>query len=312
MNRSYSFRVPASTSNLGAGFDALSLALQRYLRISLTIEPSPGRKPSEVLRIDVRGVDAHLIPASSENLILRVASNVARERKKELPGFRMAIDNEIPLARGMGSSAAAIIAGITCYELAAEDKLSDQQIFRYAFEFEPHPDNLAAALRGGLVATAVTAGGEVLIAKLAVAGGILPVLVIPAFELSTEKARAVLPQMYSRPDAVYNIQRSALTIAALTSGNWPMLGEAMRDRIHQPYRARLIPGLEEILGLTTPGLIAVALSGAGPTVLGFARPEDAETAGRAIAGVFEKHGVQATPVVVNIDTVGRFMEGSSS
>ncbi len=205
MNRSYSFRVPASTSNLGAGFDALSLALQRYLRISLTIEPSPGRRPSEGLRIDVRGVDAHLIPASSENLILRVASNVARERKKELPGFRMAIDNEIPLARGMGSSAAAIIAGITCYELAAEDKLSDQQIFRYAFEFEPHPDNLAAALRGGLVATAVTAGGEVLIAELAVAGGILPVLVIPAFELSTEKARAVLPQMYSRPDAVYNI-----------------------------------------------------------------------------------------------------------
>ena len=140
------------------------------------------------------------------------------------------------------------------------------------------------------------------------AGGILPVLVIPAFELSTEKARAVLPQMYSRPDAVYNIQRSALTIAALTSGNWPMLGEAMRDRIHQPYRARLIPGLEEILGLTTPGLIAVALSGAGPTVLGFARPEDAETAGRAIAGVFEKHGVQATPVTVDIDTEGRVIE----
>src|SRR6266566_4520818 len=186
----------------------------------------------------------------------------------------MAIDNEIPLARGMGSSAAAIIAGITCYELAAEDKLSDQQIFRYAFEFEPHPDNLAAALRGGLVATAVTAGGEVLIAELAVAGGILPVLVIPAFELSTEKARAVLPQMYSRPDAVYNIQRSALTIA----------------------------------GLTSPGLIAVALSGAGPTVLGFARPEDAETAGRAIAGVFEKHGVQATPVTVDIDTEGRIIE----
>ena len=159
-----------------------------------------------------------------------------------------------------------------------------------------------------MVATAVTAGGEVLIAKLAVAGGILPVLVIPAFELSTEKARAVLPQMYSRPDAVYNIQRSALTIAALTSGNWPMLGEAMRDRIHQPYRAQLIPGLEEILGLTTPGLIAVALSGAGPTVLGFARPEDAETAGRAIAGVFEKHGVQATPVTVDIDTEGRTIE----
>src|SRR5204863_5939031 len=164
MNRSYSFRVPASTSNLGAGFDALSLALQRYLRISLTIEPSPGRKPSEVLRIDVRGVDAHLIPASSENLILRVASNVARERKRPLPGFRMTIDNEIPLARGMGSSAAAIIAGITCYELAAKERLSEKDIFRHAHEFESHPDNLAAALRGGLVVATESAEGGVVIA----------------------------------------------------------------------------------------------------------------------------------------------------
>jgi len=300
MNRSCSFRVPASTSNLGAGFDALSLALQKYLRISL----EPGGR-HEIL---ARGVSAEQIPATSENLILRVACSVARQRKKELPAFRMAIDNEIPLARGLGSSAAAIIAGITCYELAAEDKLSDQEIFRYAFEFEPHPDNLAAALRGGLVATAVTSGGEVLIAKLAVADGILPVIVIPAFELSTEKARGVLPQAYSRPDVVYNIQRSALTIAALTTGSWPMLGEAMRDRIHQPYRARLVPGFEEILELTTPGLIAVALSGAGPAVLGFARPEHAETVGRAIARVFEKHGVQATPVVVGIDTEGRIIE----
>src|SRR5438094_956275 len=235
MNRSCSFRVPASTSNLGAGFDALSLALQKYLRISL----EPGGR-HEIL---ARGVSAEQIPGTSENLILRVAQSAARQRNKELPAFRMTIDNEIPLARGMGSSAAAIHAGITCYELAAEDPLSDQDIFRYAFEFEPHPDNLAAALRGGLVSTAVTAAGEVLIAKLPVAGGILPVIVIPAFELSTEKARIVLPQAYLRPDVVYNIQRSVLTIAALTTGTWSVLGEAMRDRIHQPYRAGLIPGL---------------------------------------------------------------------
>src|SRR5437016_5203093 len=305
MNRSYSFRVPASTSNLGASFDALSLALQRYLRISLTIEPSPGRKPSEVLRIDVRGVDAHLIPASSENLILRVASNVARERKKELPGFRMAIDNEIPLARGMGSSAAAIIAGITCYELIADDKLNEREIFNYAREFESHPDNLAAALRGGLVAATESADGDVLVAKLQVAEGAKAIVVIPAFELSTEKARAVLPQTYSRKDAVYNIQRSALTIAALTTGNWPLLREAMRDRIHQPYRAALIPGFEEILALDIPGLLGVALSGAGPTVFALAEPSKTESVGGAIANVFVKHGVKATPVTVNIDNEGR-------
>ncbi len=297
MSGSDSFRVPASTSNLGAGFDALSLALQRYLKISL--------QAGDKSEIAARGVNAELIPTTPDNLIVRVAASVAKQRHRQLPAFRMTIDNEIPLARGMGSSAAAIIAGITCYELLTEDKLSEREIFRYAFEFEPHPDNLAAALRGGLVAAAVAADGEVLIAKLTVPEGIRPVVVIPAFELSTEKARAVLPQSYSRKDAVYNIQRSALTIAALTTGDWAMLREAMRDRIHQPYRAPLIPGLEEILDLNTPGLIAVALSGAGPTVLALAKPADAENVGRAIAGVFERHGVKASPHLVNIDNEGR-------
>ena len=302
MSRSYSFRVPASTSNLGAGFDALSLALERYLRVKL--------ETSSSMEIVARGVDHGSIPVTADNLILRVATRVAEQRNRTLPAFRMTIDNEIPLARGMGSSAAAIIAGITCYELAADDQLSEQEIFRYAHEFESHPDNLAAALRGGLVAAAVGADGEVLIAKLAVAGGIRPIVVIPAFELSTEKARAVLPQTYSRKDAVYNIQRSALTIAALTTGSWPILREAMRDRIHQPYRAPLIPGFEEILALTTPGLLGVALSGAGPTVLALAKQGDAESVGRAIASVFEKHGVRAAPHIVNIDSVGRYIDPS--
>ncbi|HYR85341.1 MAG TPA: homoserine kinase [Terriglobia bacterium] len=300
MSGGFSFRVPASTSNLGAGFDALSLALQSYLKISL----QAGDK-SEIV---ARGVSAELIPTTPDNLILRVAAGVARARNRQLPAFRMTIDNEIPLARGMGSSAAAIIAGITCYELLSEEKLSEQEIFRYAFEFEPHPDNLAAALRGGLVAAAVAADGEVLIAKLTVPAGIRPVVIIPEFELSTEKARGVLPHSYSRKDAVYNIQRSTLTIAALTTGNWAMLREAMRDRIHQPYRAPLIPGLEEILALTTPGLVAVALSGAGPTVLAMAKPADADNVGRAIASVFERHGVKATPHVVHIDNEGRVIE----
>jgi homoserine kinase len=300
MSRSYSFRVPASTSNLGAGFDALGLALEMYLRIGLEIETA--------FNIIARGVDAASIPTTPDNLVLRVAKSVASQRNRSLPAFRLTIDNEIPLARGMGSSAAAIIAGITCYELAAEEILSEREIFRYAHEFESHPDNLAAALRGGLVAATKSAEGDVFIAKLRVNDGAKAIVVIPAFELSTEKARAVLPHTYSRKDAVYNIQRSALTVAALTTGNWPLLREAMRDRIHQPYRAALIPGFEEILALATPGLLGVALSGAGPTVFALARPADAESAGRAIANVFEKHGVKAIPHSVGIDNEGRVIE----
>jgi homoserine kinase len=222
----------------------------------------------------------------------------------------MEIDNEIPLARGMGSSAAAIIAGITCYEIVCDEQLGQQDIFRHAFEFESHPDNLAAALYGGLIAAAVTDDGRALVSRLKVHDGVRGIVVIPAFELSTEKARGVLPMEYSRKDAVYNIQRSALAVAALTTGNWEVLRESMRDRIHQPYRAKLIPGLEEILELRTPGLYAVALSGAGPTVFAFAEPEQAGAVGRAIAAVFDRHGVTATPHLVNVDQSGRFIQSS--
>src|SRR6185503_5667224 len=144
MSGNFSFRVPAGTSNLGAGFDALGLALEIYLRVR--IEPS---HKSEIVAL---GVDAAEIPTTPDNLIVRVAHRVAAQRHHELPSFRMTIANEIPLARGLGSSAAAIIAGITCYELLAQDRLSEAEIFQYAFEFESHPDNMSPALRGGLVA----------------------------------------------------------------------------------------------------------------------------------------------------------------
>jgi homoserine kinase len=293
----FTYRVPATTANLGAGFDALSLALDRYLTI--TVEPAKS------LSVETRGLDSEMIPTTADNLIVRVARSVAARRKRELPSFRLVIDNQIPLARGLGSSAAAIIAGISCYEGVVQDRLTDQELFKCAFEFESHPDNLAGALYGGLAASATATDGSVLVSRLKVAQGIRPIVVMPAFELSTEKARAVLPQTYSRKDAVFNIQRSALTIASLTTGNWPLLREAMRDRIHQPYRAPLIPGLDEILSLDVSGLLGVALSGAGPTVLAFARNEDAESISKKIAAVFDKHGVAATPYIANIDTEGR-------
>ena len=223
----------------------------------------------------------------------------------------MTIANEIPLARGLGSSAAAIIAGITCYELMAQDMLTEADIFRYAFEFESHPDNLSPALRGGLVAACQSADSEVFIANLKVAPGVKSVIVIPEFEVSTEKARAVLPQTYSRKDTVYNIQRSALIVGALTTGNWPLLREAMNDRVHQPYRTSLIPGFEEILALRTPGLYGLALSGAGPTIFALAEPTQADAVGWDITAIFEKYGVKALPHVVNIDTEGRVIAHAS-
>src|SRR5262245_30932170 len=186
----YSFRIPASTSNLGAGFDALSLAVNLYLRIVI--------EDADVLSIEAEGVGTNSIPEGSDNLIWRVADSLARQRKRPLPTFRMRIENEIPLARGLGSSAAAIIAGITCYEVLTDDRLTADEIFRHSFEFEPHPDNLAAALYGGLISAATSSNGTTSVAQLRVAPGAGAVVVIPDFELSTERARAVLPASYSR------------------------------------------------------------------------------------------------------------------
>src|SRR6185295_19164593 len=153
----------------GAGFDALGLALEIYLRVRLEL--------SNKTEIVALGIDSDEIPTTPDNLILRVANRVAALRGRELPPFRMTIANEIPLARGLGSSAAAIIAGITCYELAAQDRLDEPDIFQYAFEFESHPDNLSPALRGGFVAACQGADSEVFIANLKVAPGVKCVVV---------------------------------------------------------------------------------------------------------------------------------------
>jgi len=295
--KTYRFRVPGSTSNLGAGFDSVGLAVNRHLHVS--IEPA-----SEVM-VTVRGCGADSIPTGPDNLLLQVARSVAKRRGRELPPFRIVIENEIPLSCGLGSSATAIIAGISCYECITEDRLTDDEIYRYAFQFEPHPDNLTPALYGGLVSAASSADGKVFVARLNVAAGATPIVVIPEFTVSTEKARKLLPQSYSRADTVYNIQRAALLIAALTTGQWSLLGEAMRDRIHQPYRASLIPGLTEILDLNVPGLFGIAVSGAGPAVFAFGDPHRAQDIGSAIVDLFKKNGVRSVFHELNIDSKGR-------
>ncbi len=297
VSRPIGVRVPASTSNLGPGFDALSLALRIYLRVEVEAASSTG--------VVARGVDNEKMPEGRENLIVQVMEAVAERRGRQLAPVLLKVENEIPLARGLGSSATAILAGISCYEIVAGESLSEREIFDCAMEFEPHPDNLAAGLLGGLTVSAVGENGQAMSSTMSVSDGITPVLVIPEFELSTQKAREVLPERYSRGDAVFNIQRSALIVAALTSGDWTMLSEAMRDRVHQPYRAPLIPGFEKILEMKIDGLAGIALSGAGPTVLGFTVPQSAETVGREIVKLFGQSGVEASLRVSGIDTEGR-------
>jgi len=278
----------------------LSLALEIYLTVEVEVHDSIDRS-----RVIADGVDSEKMPEGGDNLILRVMEAVAQRRGRRVEPVVLKVQNEIPLARGLGSSSTAILAGISCYEIVTGDSLSESEIFSYAMEFEPHPDNLAAGLLGGLTVSTVNDSGKAMSSKLTVSKGVTPVLVIPEFELSTEKARDVLPASYSRQDAVFNIQRASLMVAALTGGHWSMLSEAMRDRLHQPYRARLVPGFEAVLRMKAEGLFGIALSGAGPAVLAFAAPEAAAFVGERIVAVFESNGVTASARVSSIDTEGR-------
>ena len=300
MNNAKAVRVPASSSNLGPGFDALSLALEIYLRVEVETGSSNNGR-----RVVSSGVDSEKMPEGEDNLIVRVLDCVAGRRNREVAPAVLKVRNEIPLARGLGSSSTAILAGISCYEILAEERLSVEEIFEYAREFEPHPDNLAAGLFGSLTVSATSEKGGAVFSKTLVPAGLTPVLVIPDFELPTEKARGVLPEHYTRRDLVFNMQRSALVVAALGGGDWELLSEAMRDRVHQPYRAALIPGLEEVLAMEEEGLRGIALSGSGPTVLAFTMADHATSLGEKIVNVFGRHGVSASFRISKIDTEGR-------
>ncbi|MBM3814855.1 MAG: homoserine kinase [Acidimicrobiia bacterium] len=258
---SWRLRVPASSANLGPGFDALGLALGIYLHCRF--------RPAEKLRITVRGRDAESISAGEDNFIWQTALKVAHDHGETLGPIDLLIESEIPLGKGLGSSAAALTAGVIIADKLLGLRWKPNRILDEAARLEGHPDNVAACVLGGVVASATQSGGATSAVSLPLPEQYSVAVVVPDFILPTTQARAVLPAEYSRQDAVFNIQRAALLMAALAAGATSAFPTALEDRLHQQHRARLIPGLEEILRLRAPGLLGCVLSGAGPSVLVF-------------------------------------------
>jgi len=289
--RSIEVRIPASTANLGAGFDCLGLALEMYLTVRATVQISPGSRTLA----RTRGVGSASLPKSPEqNLIFRAMRYAAEKEGFQLPAVRLAVKNEIPMAGGLGSSAAAAVAGVALAYATAGRSLARENALRYAKEIEGHADNAGAALLGGLVVTYTHADGGVGAMRLAWPKMIRVIAVTPAIELPTKKSRAVLLAQVPRDDAVENLQRSALFVAAIEARRYDLIWDAMQDRLHQSYRQKLIPGLAEILAMAQmPGLLGVALSGAGPSVVALATAGFDEI-GKAIAARFENAGVATT------------------
>ncbi len=254
-------RVPGSSANLGPGFDALGIALRIFLECRYS--------RSNRLTIRATGRDAHLIPVTEENLIWQTALAVAGRAHQPLPPIDLTIDNDIPIGKGLGSSAAALIAGVVIAEKLLGLGWSQARILDEAARLEGHPDNVAACVLGSVVASAVEPGGLTRAIRLEMPPQIELAVVVPNYAVPTKEARAVLPDCYVPSDVVFNVQRVALLIAALAAGDTSVFPAALDDRLHQPYRAQLVPGLPEILRLRKPGLLGCTLSGAGPAVLVF-------------------------------------------
>jgi homoserine kinase len=294
-------RLPASTSNLGPGFDCFGLALKLYLTVRANTMPAG----SEQCRVTTTGAkENETLPRNATNLIYRAMSVAARREGADLPPVQLVVQNEIPLASGLGSSAAAIVAGIKLAGLITERELSDQVIQKYASEFEGHPDNVAAALYGGFSASCISNNGNVVSARFEWPAQIRVLVVSPHSQLPTHVARAALPRTVTRIDAVHNLQRTALFTAALAQQRYDLFWEAMRDRLHQPQREALVPGLAEALALPRmQGLLGIALSGAGPSILALVDDNDEEI-GERIASCFRKHRIESTVRALEADNEG--------
>jgi homoserine kinase len=286
-------RVPASTANLGAGFDCFGLTLDLYLTVRARVLPFDSSAKSRVRSRGARG-SLLLTRDPEKNLILRSMQHAAAGENFELPPVSLAVHNAIPVASGLGSSAAAIIAGISLAFGIKGRAMNEDSALRYAAEIEGHADNVAAALMGGLVVTSVRPDGSVVVIRKKWPKEIRVVAVSPDLELNTIGSRAVLPQNVRREDAIHNLQRSALFIAALEERRFDLLWYAMQDRLHQYCRQHLIPGLDRILSQPpSAGLLGIALSGAGPAVVALAT-ENFNEIGKSIAAHFESAGLSAT------------------
>jgi homoserine kinase len=291
-------RVPATSANLGCAFDCAALAVNRYLRARAIVGGEDG------IAFSYKGVHEERIISDKPNLLTQAIQRFAESRGKTVPGLRVDVESEIPVGVGLGSSAAAIIAGLVLGAKLLNVQIEASEMLSLAAEIEGHPDNTTAAFLGGLtVAFLEEQSGRVLSAKAQVPAELKFIAIVPDVPLATKAARAVLPATYSREDVVHNLQRAALLTAACFSGSFAIEPELFRDRLHQPYRGRLIPGLEACLGVKHPALLGVFLSGAGSSVLAIARDGETEIAELLAAG-FRRHGISTQTLFLQAENRG--------
>jgi homoserine kinase len=275
-------KVPATSANLGPGFDALGLALDLWNETVIS--------PAKEFVAKINGEGANRLSSGKNNLIVRVAQRLAERLGKTLPPFHAECNNQIPLSSGMGSSAATIVTGLLVGNAMLENPFSKEEILNLASEMEGHPDNVAPALMGGLVVS-TTEAGKVIARQIPIGMNVCITVALPDFYLPTKQARAALPRKVSVKNAVHNISRAVLVTEAFRTGDLSLLGMAMTDRLHQPYRLKLIPGAQSAMeAAKEAGAAAVALSGAGPSLIAFSSKAEAGI-GESMKRAYESAGL---------------------
>lgn len=281
-------RVPATSANLGPGFDTLGMALELYNTVEMAEAPAG-------VRLYVEGEGAEALSRRPDNLVVSAAERLFAECGRSVSGLIVRLVNRIPVSRGLGSSATAIVGGLVAANHLVGSPLGTDDLLELAVAMEGHADNVTPALMGG-VTVACNTGGRTRYLRFDPPPDLALGVIIPDRPLSTAEARRVLPDRIPREDAVYNLQRACLLVGALQAGRLDLIGEALGDRLHQPYRVSLLPGLDQVLSTSRrPGLLGACLSGSGSTVLVFldpaAGPAERDQAVEDLAGAFRAHKI---------------------
>ncbi|MBD3184164.1 homoserine kinase [Candidatus Poribacteria bacterium] len=292
-----SVKIPASTTNLGSGFDVLGIALNLYNTVEVEFSKSG-------LCIEIQGEGADVLPRDEDNLVYKAIKSVFDSFDEKVPPLTIRLVNNIPLARGLGSSGTAAIGGVMAANALCDAGFSTDDILLNASSFDGHPDNVATSLLGGFVIAAKTEK-QILCKKIIPPKPLKVVVVIPDFQLLTSAARSILPKTMSIETAIFNISRASMLVASMTTGDYSQLAIATEDKIHQPHRKALIPGMEEAFeaAKSVDENAPVALSGAGPSLVAFCI-NDADEVGKSMAEAFNKHKVKSHYLILDIDYQG--------
>lgn len=292
--------VPATTANLGPGFDCIGAALTLYNRFQFTLlEPT-----APPVKMQVTGVDAQHVSRETDNVLYQAFVKVYRQLGQTPPAVEIKIELGVPLSRGLGSSATAIVGGIVGANLLTDRPLEVTEIMELAIALEGHPDNVVPALLGGC-RLAVERDRRWQVCEIPWHRDLIPVVAIPDFELSTKAARAVLPSDIPRADAIFNLAHFGLLLRGLETANPDWLQVGMQDRLHQPYRQPLIRGYDAVRrAAIAAGAYEVAISGAGPTLLALTNPTQSQAVANVMTQAWQALGVTAIAQCLSLDSQG--------